>query len=361
MDLDISTDNNLDTFCSLPFMAVHTTTGVMRPCCLNQNADWKSYHTVDQYWNSPTIKRLRENLSTGIKDTGCQKCWDMEDRGQMSLRQSVTQHRAIDLFDKNQPTIKQVKLCTGRKCNLSCMMCFDSVSSTYNKTWKSNKTWIMPVDKQIDLTYDQEMDSYIRQHAHELEYIEAIGGEPLFDKRYLDLLEYLVHIGANKNITLFVITNGTIFTPKIKNLFSKFKKTVFAVSIDGVGPVNDYQRWPSKWDSVKTNLSIISDEFDMSILPTITALNIIGLPHLVDFCQSQNYVLNNMGLVEHWKQLLPCNLPDSLKLLVSEQYQSFLTGPADPDSLLNFIGQWDKQRGIRIQDHMPEWNQIYKF
>ena len=354
----ICQDQNKTTFCALPFMAVDCHNGVRKPCCMNQDRDWKMFNNLDQYWHSSTLARIRHNLLNNIRDPSCQYCWDIEDKGHESMRQAVAKSRSYIPKTDSPPSIKQVKLITGRTCNLACMMCFDTVSSTYKKLWKTDISWVMPIQKRIRLDYDVEMDSYIRKNAHSLEFIEVLGGEPLFDKRFMELIDYLIKIGANNHMTLFIITNGTIFTHKIKQKFKKFKKTVFVVSVDGVGLINDYQRWPSIWSDVKKNIEIINDNFDMTIMPTLTAINIIGLPHLRDFCDVNNYSFGNLNVVQHWPELLPCNLPLKLKTLVSEEYRCLLDGPSDPKKLIAFIQRWDHQRNIKIQDYMPEWHDI---
>lgn len=341
-------------------MAVDVHHGVYRPCCFNSNPKWASITTIEEYWNSQTLLDLRQNLEHGIKDPGCSKCWELEDLGQHSLRQAVNNDLDRLSLVKNCSNykIKQIKLITGSTCNLACMMCFDTISSTYRQLWESDKSWIMPIKKQTVLEYDYATDQYIRSNCNNIEFIDVLGGEPLFNKDFFNLLEYLVDNGASQNITLFIITNGTLFTTKIKQILLKFKKVVFTISIDGVGKINEYQRWPSQWNSIEQNLSLINADFFMSILPTVTAVNIIGLPQLIEFCNKNNYTVNNVNLVDHWTVLLPSNLPDLLKKQVSVEYQKFVEGSGNADNLIEFIKKWDTRRGIRIQDYMPEWNAI---
>lgn len=339
-------------------MALDSKQSVRKPCCINQNPEWDTYTSVDHYWHSTTLHDLRQNLLMDVQDPSCQQCWTAEKLGQTSMRQAVLQIRPFHRDLVLNPVLKQVKLHTGDTCNLACMMCFDTVSSSYQDLWRSDTTWIMPEKKQNRIKYDHEMESYIKAHAFDLEYIEILGGEPLFEKRLMVLLQYLIKIGANKNLTVFVITNGTVLTSAMLAIFKQFKKTVFCISVDGVGLVNEYQRWPSRWNLVEKNIGIMAAEFDTSILPCVTALNIIGLPQLVDFCDSHGYVLNNMQPVGHWPQLLPCNLPDSLKSLVDSRFQPLLDGVQDTASLLAFVRRWDAQRKISIVDYMPEWADV---
>lgn len=346
--------DNPDTFCALPFMAVDRHFDKYRPCCMYQSRHWPIFDNLDHYWHSPQLEKLRLDLAGGKKDPGCQSCWKLEEQGHVSMRQSVGSSR-FSLGDIQSPRLLQVKLITGKTCNLSCMMCFDTVSSSYENVWKNQPTWIMPENRRRELVYDHDMDRYIRSHADQLEYIEALGGEPLFSKDFLALVQHLVDIGASQHITLFVITNGTILTNHQIEMFLKFKKTVFAVSIDGVGAVNDYQRWGSKWTEIEQNIARIQDRFDMSVMPTVTALNIARLHELYDYCGQKHIVINNFIMVKDWPQLLPINLPDQIKSRIDPRFRSLSDGAGDPKQLIDFIQQWDRQRGISIVDHMPEW------
>lgn len=354
----MSTVDSVDTLCALPFMAVDSKNGQYRPCCHNKDPNWHGHSDIEQYWRSDRLLHLRQNLASGVQDISCGTCWQMEQRGLTSMRQAVNLSRSLTVQDQTQPRIQQVKLVTGKHCNLACMMCFSSVSSTYHRIWRSDLNWPMPEVKTMDLEYDVVMDRYIRDNASSLKYIEALGGEPLFNKQFLNLVQHLVDVGANRHLTLFVITNGTLLTKRMQTLFSKFYKTVFAVSIDGVKAINDYQRWPSRWQEVKRNLQIISANFDMSVIPTVTALNIIGLPQLIEYCNQNNYVVNNVNLVEFWPELSPSNLPALLHRRVSDEYRNFLIGDERPDQLINFITRWDQKRGIDIRHYMPEWSLI---
>jgi len=346
-----------DTMCCLPFMAVDQKQGRRSPCCQTASQHWGSFATIEEYWHSEPLAQLRQQMLNHQRAAECVHCWRAEDAGQVSMRQAVNQSRS-HMIDFDRPRIKQVKLNTGNTCNISCMMCFDSVSSSYEKLWSTDTTWIMPENKLKKLSYDHHMQDYILEHADDIEVIEVLGGEPLFNKQFIQLAESLAASGAAEHMTMIIITNGTLLTQRLIDLFRKFKKTVFAVSVDGVGLVNDYQRWPSRFVEVDKNLAMINRYFDLSLLPTVTAVNIIGLSDLYEYALSKNYMINNVEPVQHWPQLNPSNLPDQLKKLVDSRFSQFIQGSADTDGLLKFVSRWDQQRNIRIQDYMSEWTNI---
>ena len=101
----------------------------------------------------------------------------------MSMRQSVMQSRQLTIDTIANPRLTQVKLITGSTCNLACMMCFSTVSTTYANLWSERHDWSMPVAKRKALMYDHDMEDYIRSHANEIHFIEALGGELLFEKK----------------------------------------------------------------------------------------------------------------------------------------------------------------------------------
>ena len=338
-------------------MAVDQKQDRRSPCCQTASQHWGSFATIEEYWNSKSLAQLRQQMVNGQRAAECVHCWRAEDAGQVSMRQSVNQSRS-HMIDFDRPRIKQVKLNTGNTCNISCMMCFDSVSSSYEKLWSTDATWTMPENKLKKLSYDHHMQDYILEHADDIEVIEVLGGEPLFNKQFIQLAESLAASGAAEHMTMIIITNGTLLTQRLIDIFQKFKKTVFAVSVDGVGLVNDYQRWPSRFVEVDKNLAMINSHFDLSLLPTVTAVNIIGLSDLYEYALSKNYMINNIEPVQHWPQLNPSNLPDQLKKLVDSKFHYLMQGSADTDSLLSFVSRWDQQRNIHIQDYMSEWINI---
>jgi sulfatase maturation enzyme AslB (radical SAM superfamily) len=350
-------DQKNPNFCALPFIALEKRHNRYRPCCQFKNDDWPIVDDIDEYWQSQELKNLQQNFLLGIKDKRCNFCWAQEDLGTTSLRQAINISRVKSVDTKNVQ-IKQIKLITGKTCNLSCMMCFSTVSSSYQQLWKNDPVWIMPGSKSADLEYEFDVDSYVRKNAGQLEYIEALGGEPLFSKNFLSLVEYLNDTGQSSHITLFIITNGTILTPNMIELFGKFKKTIFTVSVDGIGLVNDYQRWPSDWKTIDNNIKTINGLFDISILPTVTALNINRLHEVYDYCDQNHITINNFNVVSNWPELLPINLPEKLKEKVDARFKILTDGIGTPEKLFQFIRKWDYQRKINIKNYMPEWREF---
>ena len=81
-----------------------------------------------------------------------------------------------------------------------------------------------------------------------------MGGEPLLIHQHYDFLNELVERGRAPFVTLEYNTNLSIVPEKALKLWEHFKKVKLGVSLDGVGPINDYIRHPSKWSVMERNL-----------------------------------------------------------------------------------------------------------
>lgn len=349
--------NKSKTFCPLPFMAVDVYDQGFSPCCYVDKKHFHNYKTIEEYYQSRELLELQNNLTQGIKDSKCARCWKNEDIGVQSMRQSVLQDRDR-IVHKNK--IQQVKLHVGKTCNLACMMCFPTVSTTWDKLWTGKEPEEYKKESGHEY-YDEYVEDYIKKNLKDIRYIETLGGEPMFSKRFFSLLEWIVEHNQAKNITLYIITNLTILTPKMIKTLKKFKKVVLTVSLEGVGLVNDYIRWGSSFDRIDENIRKgRKNNFDVGILVTVNSLNLHRLHEIYEYADSLKVPVLNVSPVRGWSSLLPCNLPKYLHQTVDKKFKKLLEGNNNSQSLRNFINKWDKQRNTSILEYMPEFEEFLK-
>lgn len=348
--------NKSETFCPLPFMAVDALDNRFSPCCYVDKKHFKHYKTIEEYYHSKELSELQDNLTRNIKDPLCSRCWKNENNGVQSMRQSVLGDSDRIIYENK---IQQVKLHVGKTCNLACMMCFPNVSSTWEKLWSAEKPEEYEKGPGHD-RYDDYIENYIKKNLEDIRYIETLGGEPLFSKRFLNLLEWIAEQGRANTITLYIITNLTILTPRIIETLKKFKKSVLTVSLEGVGPVNDYIRWGSEFNNINDNIKeALKNNFDIGILATVSSLNLHRIHELYEYADSLKVPVLTISPVKGWDSLLPCNLPEYLHKKVDARFKKLLDGNTT-HSLKTFISKWDQQRGISILDYMPEFKEFLK-
>jgi sulfatase maturation enzyme AslB (radical SAM superfamily) len=139
-------------------------------------------------------------------------------------------------------------------CNLKCVMCDASRSSTWAK-----ETGEYADTKYIRQTPQQHIDEVYKLSSTNLRYLNLQGGEPSMMKEYDDYLQYLIDIGASKNCEVTVVTNLTNINKQFYKRLEQFKLIKLGVSIDSYGPANDFIRYPSKFDILLRNMLWIKD------------------------------------------------------------------------------------------------------
>jgi MoaA/NifB/PqqE/SkfB family radical SAM enzyme len=189
--------------------------------------------------------------------------------------------------------------------------------------------------------------------------ISLLGGEPLFDRKTFEILEKLV-AHNNTDCYISIVTNGSIKLSQSKlDLLSKFTDLNICVSVDGIGPVFEYMRWPAKWLTLLENL----DQFqkitkNISISYTISSLNVYYYQQTVDWFNQQG-IRYNHNIVTHPTWLSLDSMPVELKqLLAGNKFaKSWLSITGKEISLKDYqekIYEQDRAKRINIKNYLFE-------
>ena len=261
-------------------------------------------------WMLPSydINEVKEDLLNGKQSTWCKKHWEAEHNGNVSRR--LQQNMMVDvLLDKSIETlendVKENKNTTcvytikaSNKCNGACVTCGPGSSTKWdlllgNKNVKS-KTGMFDDSAIIDY-----------QNAR---YIEFLGGEPFLEYKNLEILENLV-TAKNTDCTISIVTNGSVkILPKFLSLLSQFKQVIICLSIDGIGPVFDYMRWPLKWELLLQNLQIFrAENFDLSVSYTLSNVNLPYKEETIDWLKKEKlpYIINEVRAPWYFDPKIP--------------------------------------------------------
>ena len=296
--MNLSCVNADHGFCTKP-------TGHVMPCCISServlNNSGKiailNKDTAIDIWQSQYLIDLRQDLSNGIQHPNCSQCWSEEAAGYKSKRLRDNE-RWVDL--SNEPTgelPKLLDLSLGNTCNLACRTCGTFASSRwYKETQRMPSMSITVKDEnkqlndQIQECYADESSiwSFLDETLPQVLHIDLYGGEPLLVKRHWTMLKS-IPLSDAKNISLHFNTNGTQWDDNYADILCRFKEVRADISIDGVGPVFEYMRWPAKWDQVSANiqnfknLSLNNPQIMVSICITLSILNIWSLPETIEY------------------------------------------------------------------------------
>jgi len=175
-----------------------------------------------------------------------------------------------------------------------------------------NEEWIdTPKQKIIELDNDtwQLLDQWIP-------YVRRVfmtGGEPTIIKRNLDYINKIIASGHSANVELIFTTNATNINQNFIDIGKNFKSVSYNVSIDAVGELANYIRYPSNWQTIYNNLKNIQS--GVSLNTTIQWLNMTRLNEIFDFIETCGISFGGIWfqLVTHPKYLDPIYAPKFMK------------------------------------------------
>jgi sulfatase maturation enzyme AslB (radical SAM superfamily) len=265
------------------------TRGSNRLCCnaVTQNEDW--YLTnFKNHWHG-LRSEVKQQMLNDERPEICQSCWNKEDLGIQSLRQGLIHKykksgRWQDYIDNLHTTVEtplELDLKLGNYCNLSCRMCNSySSSKVHAENVKIyNETGINLASKQDnELNYKQDkwyldpvfvarVKHYIDKGLLELKFT---GGEPMMVPGVKEVIDYCIKTDRAKEITIQLITNGTLITQEWIDLLSKFKLCILSFSIDGTKETYEYIRYPTDWKDTYNRLKISHNSGYQNIVCNLT-------------------------------------------------------------------------------------------
>lgn len=414
--------------------------GRTRPCCFSRietNAYMPSvdigavpYWQEDNNWNSPDIADfindpklmdIRSKLLNNETPEGCKACFELENQGIRSFRQTWNEiyqdHIDTSLqyvsedgyLDPKAVTYLDISL--GNVCNLKCRSCNPWASHRWieegptvpHTDWDDTAYLVGTMSSKNPWFVKAFEDNFFDDVLPNVRVINFIGGEPLVVEEHYAWLEHIINNGWSKDIELHYNTNATTIPDRLLDIWDKFKGIVLSLSIDAVGDLAYYVRYPSKWRVVQKNVNKLK-EFSRTrkgvvvhTHVTLSLLNLHDLPNILEWCKENydtwhyswdwgNYGYQNclphFNIVEHPRHLNIRNLPDKQKAAMNEmlntQHAKFknvklpdweqwavdniknlknvLNQPREEDQWKIFIDNTlasDKFRNVNINDYIP--------
>ena len=228
--------------------------------------------------NAPEFNTLDEmDSSEWMKETinaewatECIRCKQTEAINETSIRLN-----AIAFHNKQ---IRDDYLIVGgvldNVCNSACLTCNEQLSTkigslmgrTFPIVNNSDRFWNLPTER--------------------IAHLDINGGEPSASKNYRHLLQNIPPSVKSIRIN----TNCSMVIPEIEELLSKGIHVTVTVSLDGIGDVHDYVRYPIKWDKFYHNLMVYKTMGiqDLNTWTTVSALNINDFPNILKFVKEHN-------------------------------------------------------------------------
>jgi hypothetical protein len=270
----------------------HTIEGYrVLPCCQYEHTeDFHSVKDPADIHNHFFIENIKKDFANGIKHKGCNLCWENERLGIPSKR--LDTEKGVVFQGKYQ----NWDLRPSNICNLKCTMCQPQCSTKWYEDIDIFYKHRGGIDIIETIRNKGEFDwDFVKKHAPNNAYkIYIAGGEPLYDKKVYNFVEYLSEFEWNrKNTRLLFNTNGVSYTGKWKKVLNKFfTKPSFITSVDGIGDIDNYIRFPSNYQEKLIQAKKLKKQnFDIFYNLTISALN---FPNAMQVIRKFNPGLNTL-------------------------------------------------------------------
>ena len=151
-------------------------------------------------------------------------------------------------------------------------------------------------------------------------------------------------------------TNGSRMISEIEEVLKRNIMVIVTMSLDGIGKVHDYTRWPIKWDNYKKTV----DEYQelqkkykllqLDFWTTVSCLNIKNLPDIINFAKNKN-IPHDWAFLEH-PSVLNVKYKNKFTSLAKHMSPSEIAVDKDnSDQLEEFITRQDRLRAIDVKDY----------
>jgi len=309
-------------FCHLPWTAAFVGEKLITPCCAYTQSDRSKLDTFENYFQSQELAEVKASLLNGQAPKQCLGCVKSEAETGHSFRllhNKFHDEKTQEILEKgtDHNITMELQVLTSNTCNLLCLPCGGQAS--YARGVELNK---LGLSKRISPHFKKNsiLDDV---HKFNFKHITFLGGEPFGDKVTFECLETLVRHDKSKDIVLDLNTNCTLLDQKNLDFLSKnFKFVNIKASIDGIGTVNDYLRYPSNWADLQSRVLLTRDYSNMNLMVT-TALSNLSL---IKYHQIIEWAIDNqikdlfVTTVEYPKELAAGNLPTDIKNQLLEIY-----------------------------------------
>lgn len=293
----------MSNFCAIPFGHLMVdTTGQYQVCCYHHITNGEKQYLGDtkpmDWWHGDYMNEVRESFSQDQRHPGCASCWQQESLGQRSYRERVEKEYQI-LGIKSDQTVNLVnaEIRLGNLCNLSCVMCNEIESSAFlaenirlgiNKMQPSDFRWT----QQSWTDLDQLLNSA------QFRVLNFRGGEPFYNKALYNILDSMPAESC-QNTVIHLSTNATQWNDQWRQVLAKFRLVRVMLSIDAVGDLYEYIRYPAKWADTERNVFDIlkCNNIKPMVHAVVQNLNISRIGELINWC-------NDAGLYLEFDQLL---------------------------------------------------------
>lgn len=315
------------------------------------------------HWFQNNLQGTRLAMLNAQMPQGCGDCQRMEKHGKVSGRQKqllkigVTEQDFVPtlrsspwlpVFEQSQaakghtnqlPQDWQIDL--GNFCNSACVFCTPHSSSRLATEYQR----LGLIDQQPPRSWVDDpdlIDKFMKDlvQCNNLRYLHFIGGETLITPAFKTILQRLIDHDLNSDVTIGFTTNLTVWRDDVVELLCKFNGVNLGMSIECLHKVNDYARYPSRLDSVKTIMArwlTLADTQgwlpQLRITPTV--LTVLHLDTIYRYALQNQVAVESCNFLDQPEFMRPTVLPTGLRQLAIKKLADLDFGTTKSDRIIN--------------------------
>lgn len=396
-----------DVFCIMPWVHMHTwPDGRVLPCCLGNTENPLGHlnESLKGVWNNDVYRLFRQKMFNNVSTPEyCQRCYDFDKTGNVSLRQHANKQFGKYLDDvldntASDGTYRQFKLRHidfrySNLCNLKCRSCCHDLSSK----WYKDSVDLFG-DRGVPIVIKPKNQGYLDEVLESLPYVDSVyfaGGEPLIQHEHYFILQKLKEIGKTDVALTYATNFTTLSTVKydVLKYWDGFKSIDLMASLDGSRRRGELLRKGMDWNVIIENRRKLMqtrpkvESFNFQVSATVSAMNIFHIPdfhrELIDegFIEPDHFWINLLTSPKHCcVQILPKEYKERVERDCLEFMKKYLSSYPEQykryESLLNFIWEkdltqhlpkfvtWmkrlDEYRGENFVQVFPEWKELFQ-
>jgi organic radical activating enzyme len=286
------------TACQLKWVwsTIFLTSGTTASCHRTDHHKF-DYNTFN-FHNTPSKIKDREKMLVGEwPDRGCDYCKNIEDSGGISDR--ITN---LDLWEFDPSKELQANITTtvtpqileiyfNNTCNLKCAYCGPWFSSLWDDEIVRFGGDAQLIDEKFEVN-KQKCFSWLKENIQELHQLNVLGGEPLYQIEFDQLLDVL-ETTPSPELTLTFFSNLAVAQDKLIEKINRIerlkerghiKKLMITASLDCWGDEQEFVRFPLSLKTWEKNFNYILNKEWITIVigSTITPLTIKSLHVLME-------------------------------------------------------------------------------
>jgi len=289
--------------------------------------------------HSGWLSGIKKKMEEGRWPEECKRCEQSERvKGESIRTNSIERHKILHPMREDYLVVGGV---LDNVCNSACQSCNAGLSTKIGSLQSKNYPRVnnykvfkgLPQDRIIEL--------------------DVNGGEPTASKNYKAILKSLPD-----NVKIVRMnTNGSRMIPELEDVLKKQIMVIVTMSLDGIGDIHDYTRWPIQWSDYVATLNRYQElqkEYKLLKLDawtTVSCLNVNTLPDIVSFAKDKG--LPHDWAFLHRPSVLNVRYTNHFTLRAKQIAPDEIAVDKDNTQQLNqFISHQDSMRGIRIKDYL---------